>query len=171
MMISRLFFILLSFFIGLNIFSQNISIQSSYQYLCVPQWDKAIQTYNFSRPHLLDKQDLLRHGYNINVLFDIGFDHFIPSFSYSYFKSISENSNLRVELNTQVLDIGKIHLTKGVFTGLGIDDLLCIRLSASLRLLNMTRKINNVILNVDSNNLNAYGIGPVFDLKLYYPQN
>ena len=165
MMISRLFFILLSFFIGLNIFSQNISIQSSYQYLYVPQWDKAIQTYNFSRPHLADKQDLFRHGYNINLLFDIGLEHFTPSFSYSYFNSISENSNLKVELNTRVLDIGEIHITKGFDVMLGYGT---IKMSGSLRLLHITRELNDVIFNVDSNKLNVYGVGPVFNFFIYY---
>ena len=41
---------------------QEVKVDVGYKYLYSNQWDKAIQTYNFSRPDLIEKQPLLMNG-------------------------------------------------------------------------------------------------------------
>ena len=46
--------------------TQDMSIGIGYQYMWANEWDKAIQTYNFSTPELDVKQPLLDHGFMVN---------------------------------------------------------------------------------------------------------
>ena len=52
---------------SLNSYSQETHIGFSYEYLYCPQFDKAIQTYNFDRPFLNEKQPLFLNGINTRI--------------------------------------------------------------------------------------------------------
>lgn len=45
-----------------SLYSQEKTFSAGYCYFYSPQFDKAIQTYNFSHPELLNNQPLLQHG-------------------------------------------------------------------------------------------------------------
>ena len=52
----RTLFLLLFLFLFIDAQSQQIEVDLSYKYIFANNWDKAIQTYNFSRPFLTEKQ-------------------------------------------------------------------------------------------------------------------
>ena len=86
------------FFTFNSIIAQEFRTDISYKYIFANKWDKAIQTYNFSRPFLEKKQPLLMHGLNASVSYifksSIRLKHGI-NISYTYFKSTAENENLK----------------------------------------------------------------------------
>ena len=63
----RTLFLLLFLFLFIDAQSQEIEVDLSYKYMFANNWDKAIQTYNFSRPFLTEKQPLFIHGINGSV--------------------------------------------------------------------------------------------------------
>jgi hypothetical protein len=83
--------------------------EASYKYMFAKQWDKAIQTYNFSRPFITNKQPLLMHGistsasylFNTTKKFQQGIN-----IAYAYFGSMAENENLTNRLNLHFLNLG-----------------------------------------------------------------
>jgi hypothetical protein len=58
----RICLLILCIGITLFVFSQEQEFGITYDYFYANQWDKAIQTYNASRPDLAVKQPLLQHG-------------------------------------------------------------------------------------------------------------
>ena len=65
----RALFILLFLFRLIDTQAQKIEADLSYKYIFASNWDKAIQTYNFSRPFLTEKQPLFMHGINGSVAY------------------------------------------------------------------------------------------------------
>jgi hypothetical protein len=63
----RTLFLLLFLFLLIDAQSQEIETDLSYKYMFASNWDKAIQTYNFSRPFLTEKQPLFMHGINGSI--------------------------------------------------------------------------------------------------------
>ena len=53
--------IIVMIIVHFNSIAQEFKIDASYNYMFANQWDKAIQTYNFSRPFNYEKQPLLMH--------------------------------------------------------------------------------------------------------------
>lgn len=91
--------------------SQMLRYNAGYAYLYSQQLDRAIQTYNFSRPNLSEKQPLLQHGLQggISYLFksENNWQHGL-GFNYTFHTSVASNPNARVRLNYQMFDIGYI---------------------------------------------------------------
>ena len=91
--------------------AQEFKIDVSYNYLYSKQWDKAIQTYNFSRPFIAEKQPLLIHGLNSSLSYIFkstkNLRHGI-NVSYSYFRSSAENENLENILKLHFLNLGYV---------------------------------------------------------------
>ncbi len=77
--------------------AQKYRLQAAYNYLYSPALDKAVQTYNFSRPFLSNPQPLLISGSSIetSILFakDARIKHSI-NLQYTLFRSYAENNNL-----------------------------------------------------------------------------
>ena len=76
--------------------AQELKTDLSYNYLYSNEWDKAIQTYNFSRPFNTERQPLINHGLNASLSYifesNKNFKHGV-NLSYSYFRSSAENEN------------------------------------------------------------------------------
>ena len=105
----NLFFCLL--FMSLNSYSQETHIGFSYEYLYCPQFDKAIQTYNFDRPFLNEKQPLFLNGINTNINHTFKNDKNYKqgvSVGYSYFRSEADNVNFNKILNLHLVQIGYV---------------------------------------------------------------
>ena len=146
------------FFALSSITAQEFRADVSYKYMFSNKWDKAIQTYNFSRPFLEKKQPLLMHGLNASVSYIFKsskkFKHGI-NLSYSYFKSSAENENVNNILNLHFLNLGylihyeKIEKTKGLYT-----DLIVSIVSSGLY-----RNINGKPVEYDDTRAKAFGIG------------
>ncbi|MFT7237200.1 MAG: hypothetical protein ACI93L_001285 [Cyclobacteriaceae bacterium] len=91
--------------------AQEIRFDLGYNYLSAPEWDNAIQTYNFSRPFLENNQPLLMHGLSTSgsYLFRSSsrMSHGV-GLSYSYFRSAAKNENLAVSLNLSLIKMSYI---------------------------------------------------------------
>jgi len=150
-----------------NTMAQEFKTDVSYKYMFANQWDKAIQTYNFSRPFISEKQPLLMHGLNASISYIFkstkNLRHGI-NLSYSYFRSSSENENLENVLNLHSLNLGYIlhyennDMLKGLYT-----DLIISATSSGL-----FRKVNGEAFEYDDTKSKAFGIGGDIALKLGY---
>jgi hypothetical protein len=82
-----------------------------YNYLAAGNWDRAIQTYNFARPELTNKQPLFIHGIELGADYlwinDKPMKHGM-SVSYRYFRSAAANDNFDVVLNAHLVNIGYV---------------------------------------------------------------
>ncbi len=153
------------FFTFNSIIAQEFRTDISYKYIFANKWDKAIQTYNFSRPFLEKKQPLLMHGLNASVSYifksSSSLKHGIH-ISYNYFKSSAENENLKNILNLHFLNLGYIiHYennvkTKGLYT-----DLIISAVSSGL-----FRNVNDEPFEYDE--ARAFGIGGDLSIRAGY---
>lgn len=98
-------FFLLSF-IAVPAICQQTRFGAAYNYLYAPQWDHALQTYNFSRPFLDEKQPLLMHG--IGGYFSRVNRHGFEC-AWHYFRSSAENPGLRSVFNLHFIEVGYIY--------------------------------------------------------------
>ena len=147
--------------------AQEFKIDVSYNYLHSYQWDKAIQTYNFSRPTFAEKQPLLIHGLNSSLSYIFkstkNLNHGI-NVSYSFFRSWAENENFENILNLHFINIGyvlhyeKKEKWKGVYTDLII----------SAKSSGLFRGINGEPFEYDESTSKAFGIGGDICLKTGY---
>ncbi len=96
---------------AINSSAQEWKADISYKYMFSNQLDKIIQTYNFSRPLLAEKQPLLMHGLNTAVsrIFknEKHWKHGI-NLSYSFIRSAAENQNFNNTLQLHFVNIGYI---------------------------------------------------------------
>ena len=150
-----------------NAIAQEFEINLSYKYMYSNQWDKAIQTYNFSRPFISEKQPLLIHGSNASISYIFkstkSFKHGI-NLSYSYFRSSSQNENFKNSLNLHFINLGyalhfdSLKKMKGLYT-----DLIISATSSGL-----FRNLNGHPFVYDEKKARAFGIGGDISLKLGY---
>lgn len=147
--------------------AQELRTDVSYKYMFAGKWDKAVQTYNFSRPFLEHKQPLLKHGLNASVSYIFKSPNYFNqglTMSYSYFRSSAENINLNSVLNLHVLNIGYIlsyssdEKTKGLYAD-AIMSLVSGRLN---------RTINGLPIEDDGAKVRALAIGGELSMKAGY---
>ena len=150
--------------------AQELKTDVSYKYMFANQWDKAIQTYNFSRPFISENQPLLMHGLNASISYIFkstkNLRHGI-NLSYSYFRSSSENENLENVLNLHSLNLGYIlhyennDMLKGLYTDLII----------SATSIGLFRKVNGESFEYDDTRSKAFGIGGDLSIRAGYYLN
>lgn len=151
----------------LKSFSQDLGVGIGYSYLYAKQWDKAIQTYNLSRPFMIQKQPLIENGFNLysSYLFRSGrhLKHGIFC-AYSYFSSSSTNVNLSNKLQLHQIKPGyMMHYEPiGPLKYLSID----IHISAPVG--GLFRRVNNKPYFYDDKRAEAFGIGGCMDIKCAY---
>jgi hypothetical protein len=147
--------------------AQEFRTDISYKYIFANKWDKAIQTYNFSRPFLEEKQPLLIHGLNASVSYIFKSSKKLKHgvhLSYSNFKSSAENDKLNNVLNLHFLNLGYIiHFqnnenAKGFYT-----DLIISAVSSGL-----CRYVNDEPFNYDDTRSKAFGIGGGLSISAGY---
>lgn len=150
-----------------NLMAQACKTDVSYRYIYSDKWDKAIQTYNFSRPFLEKKQPLLMNGLNASASYIFKSSEKFKrglNLSYSYFKSSAENENLNNILNLHFLTFGYIvqyenyEKTKGLYTDLII----------SVATSGLFRNVNGEPLIIDDTRAKAFGIGGDLSIKAGY---
>lgn len=147
--------------------TQEIDGNISYSFINSNQWNKAIQTYNFSRPFLDEKQPLLNHGVNAAFSYLFKSDKKIKqgiNLSYSYFRSNAENENLNNRLNLHMVNIGYLlryenqNKWKGFYT-----DLIISATSNAL-----FRYVNSKPYTVDGDKAKGLGVGGDIAIKAGY---
>ena len=152
---------------AINSSAQEWKAYISYKYMYSNQLDKIIQTYNFSRPLLAEKQPLLMHGLNASTSYIFTsskkFKHGI-NLSYSNFKSSAENENLNNILNLHFINLGYIlhyennEKPNGLYT-----DIIISALSSGL-----FRNVNGEPYTYDEKAAKAFGIGGDLSIKAGY---
>lgn len=159
--------IIVLFFLHLNSIAQEVKIDASYNYLFANQWDKAIQTYNFSRPFNYEKQPLLMHGLTTSGTYisksSKRLKHGI-NLSYSYFRSSSENENLDVKLHLNFLKLAYLlhYEYKEKLKNMYTDIIFSATTSA------LVRNVNGKPFTYDEEKSKAFGIGGDLSIKMGY---
>ena len=147
--------------------AQEFKIDASYAYLYSSQLDKAIQTYNFTRPILTEKQPLLTNGLNASASYifrnDKHFKHGI-NFSYAYFRSWAENKKFSNQLNLHVANLGYLLHYENPEKCKGFYSDLIVSATSSL----VYRVLNEEPFVYDETLSKAFGIGGNVQLKFGY---
>ena len=147
--------------------AQEFKIDASYEYLYSGQWDKAIQTYNVSRPFQTEKQALLMNGLNTSISYVFENEKHVKhgiNVSYAYFRSSAENENFNNMLKLHFINLGYIlhyenaEKSKGLYA-----DLIISTTSTGL-----FRHINGNPFEYDETTSRAFGIGGDICLKAGY---
>ena len=166
----RTLFLLLFLFLFIDAQSQEIEVDFSYKYMFANNWDKAIQTYNFSRPFLTEKQPLFIHGINGSVSYIFKSENKFKqgiNASYSHFTSYAENVNFVNQYNLHFLNVGYMlrHESTGSLKGLCTDFILSALSSA------LFRNVNDEPFIYDDTRSKAFGIGGDLSVRTSYSFN
>ena len=166
----RVLFLLYFSFLFIDVQSQEIEVDISYKYMFATNWDKAIQTYNFSRPFLTEKQPLFIHGINGSASYIFKSENKFKqgiNASYSHFTSYIENVNFVNQLNLHFLNVGYILRCESTekYKGLTTDLILSASSSA------LFRNVNDAPFIYDEARSKAFGIGADLSIKTSYSFN
>ena len=147
--------------------AQEFKLDASYEYLYSSQWDKAIQTYNVSRPFLTEKQPLLMNGLNTSISYVFKNEKHLKhgiNVSYAYFQSSAENENFNNILQLHFINLGYIlhYESKEKSKGLYAD--LIISATSS----GLFRTLDGNPFEYDETRSKAFGIGGDICLKAGY---
>ena len=166
----RKLLLLLFLFPFIDAQSQEIETDLSYKYMFANNWDKAIQTYNFSRPFLTEKQPLFIHGINGSASYIFKSENKFKqgiNASYSHFSSYAENVNFVNQYILHFLNVGYILRYENTekLKGLTTDFLLSASSSA------LFRNVNDAPFIYDETRSKAFGIGGDLSIKTSYSFN
>lgn len=159
--------ILILFFCITKLHAQELKGDLSYQYMYAKQWDKAIQTYNFSRPTITNKQPLFMHGASISLSYIFKspkhFKHgILLSYSNFYSKATNLNSSNLLVLHFMKLGYLMHYENTEKMKGLYIEAIVAANSSALYRNLNQSAFI------YDDTHSKAFSIGAEASLKIGY---
>ncbi len=139
-------------------FTQEMGGDFSYHYMYAPEWDKAIQTYNFSRPAASELQPLLAQGLTLGFsYFNKQTDRLATGFllSYSNFNSYAKN-----DLYSNALHLHQVKLGYALrFSAPDSDRGFYMQAQASAVLGALLRAVNDEPLLVDESRVIGWGIG------------
>ncbi len=147
-----------------SLVAQGYSASISYEYLHAPEWNKAIQTYNFTRPFLASPQPLISTGVQATLEYPLK-----PSGNSSlmldlaWYRSSAENVNFEATLNQYLLQVGYMQQLLS-----GQSDQLTINAGLTIVGGALFRRINGAPLVYDETNAKALGIGGGIRLKVNY---
>jgi len=163
----RALYLLLFLFPFIDTQGQEIEADLSYKYMFASNWDKAIQTYNFSRPFLTEKQPLFMHGMNGSVSYIFKSENKFKqgiNASYSNFSSYAENVNFVNQYNLHFINLGYMlrHKGNGSLKGLCTDFILSACSSA------VFRNVNDEPFIYDEVRSKAFGIGGDLSVRTSY---
>ena len=147
--------------------AQEIKMDASYEYLYSGQWDKAIQTYNVSRPFQTEKQALLMNGLNTSISYVFENEKHVKhgiNVSYAYFQSSAENENFNNMLKLHFINLGYILHYENAEKSKGLYADLIISATSS----GLFRHINGNPFEYDETTSRAFGIGGDICLKAGY---
>lgn len=141
----------------------------AYEYLYAPQWDKALRSYNFSRPFMDKAQPLLLNGGSIAAVHIFQREQrykYGIGLSYSHFRSRATNNGIKNTITADLLRMGfVVHYDHppGEKEGAFFAELM-IGPSASL----LHRKVDGKILQLEDEPARAWGIGGELAVRAGY---
>jgi hypothetical protein len=150
--------------------SQKIEVDLSYKYMFASNWDKAIQTYNFSRPFLSEKQPLFIHGINGSASYIFKSENKFKqgiNASYSHFSSYAENVNFVNQYILHFLNVGYILRYESTEKCKGLTTDLILSATSSA----LFRNVNDESFIYDETRARAFGIGGDVSIKTSYSFN
>ena len=166
----RALFLLLFLFLFIDAQSQEIELDLSYKYIFANNWDKAIQSYNFSRPFLTEKQPLFMHGINGSASFIFKSENKFKqgiNASYSHFTSYAENVNFVNQYTLHFLNVGYILRYENTEKCKELTTDLILSASSSA----LFRNVNDKPFIYDEVRSKAFGIGGDLSIKSSYSFN
>ena len=166
----RTLFLLLFLFLFIDAQSQEIEVELSYKYLFANNWDKAIRTYNFSRPFLTEKQPVFMHGINASASYVFKSENKFKqgiNASYSYFSSYAENVNFVNQYTLHFLNVGYILRYENTEKCKELTTDLILSASSSA----LFRNVNDEPFIYDEVRSKAFGIGGDLSIKSSYSFN
>ncbi len=166
----RALFLLLFLFPFSDTQAQEIEVDLSYKYMFANNWDKAIQTYNFSRPFLTEKQPLFMNGINGSVSYIFKSENKFKqgiNASYSHFTSYAENVNFVNQYTLHFLNVGYILRYENTEKCKGLTTDLILSASSSA----LFRNVNDEPFIYDEVRSKAFGIGGDLSVRTSYSFN
>ncbi len=163
----KLFVSILALSLSYLCHGQSLNFGIGYDYLYAKQFDNLIQTYNYSRPFLNEKQPLLSHGFSSNISYLFKSKKQFSSgiaINFSRTSSKTKNDNLNINLSFNTLELGYlVHCENrdkfGDFFGeLGLN------LMTGL----LNKKVNNESYVIDDAKVKSLHIGASFSLTAGY---
>lgn len=139
----------------------------SYQYISATQWNKIIQTYNFSRPFVVQKQPLFSGGGCVSFTKLFTTHKNISkgvSVSYALMKSKSVNENFINTLNLHFVNIGYTIR----YGDIGKQKAAFGEVTFSAITSGLFRNVNDASFIYDDAKSKAFGIGGNINLKVGY---
>jgi hypothetical protein len=158
---------LIMFFTAFLVLSQETKIEGGLVYMFAPQWDKAIQTYNFSRPFLENQQPLFDIGGGISATQIFGSKNRLKhgfSLSGFSFESRAKNESFENVLRlgilkpTYLMHFFNSDKTSGLYTEFGLSLVISV----------LSRKVNGSLFDFNEGRYRAYGIGGEISNKVGY---
>jgi hypothetical protein len=148
-------------------FAQGFGISAAYSYCYAPQFDKAIQAYNFSRPFQTEKQPLLINGFTTGLSYTFQSESRFESgitVNYSAFRSYSENVDFNNSYHLSFLEVGytlNYHFSENKLKS-------SLEMNASCLTSSLKRKINDETFAFVEEKNRAFGIGGNLSLRYFY---
>lgn len=155
-------------FLSINAsFTQGFGVSASYSYCYAPEFDKAIQAYNFSRPFQTEKQPLLINGFTTGLSYSFQTKNKFRSgieVNYSVFRSYSENADFNNSYHLSFLELGytlNYHFSESKLKS-------SLEMNASCLTSSLKRKINDETFAFAEEKTSAFGIGGNLSLRYLY---
>lgn len=157
----------LVFFSISSLVAQGYTASISYGYLHAPEWNKAIQTYNFSRPFLDTPQPIISTGIQATIASPLpskgNNDHSLM-LDLAWYRSSAENSNFESTHHQYLLQFGYL---RQVLSN-QLPDQFTVKAGVSIVGGALFRRINGEPLVYDESSAKALGIGGGIRLKVNY---
>ncbi len=152
---------------NLTLSAQEWNLSGAYQYIYSPEWDKAIQRYNFSRPFLDEVQPLLVHGTFLETSYFFKNEKRIQSgikIDYGFTRSSAENPELDIAFHLHQIGLG--YAFRYSFQKKPKN----IVLEGDITIFStiLSKRINQEIEMIDEEAKRALGIGGSLGFKLLY---
>jgi hypothetical protein len=147
--------------------AQEWKVDFSYKYMYSNQLDETVQTYNFSRPLLAEKQPLFMNGLNASVSRIFNNEKHLKhgiNLSYSFIRSAAENQNFNNTLQLHFINLGYILHYENADKWKGLYTELIFSATAS----GLFRNLNDEPFEYDDAKSKAFGIGGDIQLKTGY---
>jgi hypothetical protein len=148
-------------------FAQGFGVSAAYSYFYAPQFDKAIQAYNFSRPFQTEKQPLLMNGFTTGLSYSFQTKSSFRSgiaLNCSAFRSYSENADFNNSYHLSFLELGytlTYHFSESKLKS-------SLEMNASCLNSSLKRKINDENFAFAEKKTRAFGIGGNLSLRYLY---